>query len=128
MGHVADCNCNSVDLRDVVETLRHGWYGNHMFFEEHEDEIDPISGCIRSRGRYILPRDTLDCYSLVQHTITDINRKYIPMCDGLSGTLGSLIIDPDYETNLDGLPIDMVVMNVANTIGIKERGWRRNCQ
>jgi hypothetical protein len=103
----------------VVETLRHGWYGNRLFFKEHEQEIDPIYGCITYNGRYVLPCDMVDCYSLVQHTITDINTKYIPMCEGISGSLGSLVIDPSYETNLDGLPIDMVVLNVANTIGNK---------
>jgi hypothetical protein len=55
------------------------------------------------------------------HTIKSCDNKFIKLCPGLDGTMGNLIIDPGYVAEHEGLPIDMVVTNVANgPVGIHD--------
>jgi hypothetical protein len=112
--YVAECSTNITKLREVVNTLREGWYGNHHLFQRLEDEVDPISGLLKINDRVISRKDTIDCGRLFRHTIDEINRRFIVNCQGVDGVLGELIVDENYEGTLAGLPADMVMLDITN--------------
>lgn len=103
--HVAAKFENDRSMKQTVADLREGWYGNrHMLSEE--EAADPMN--------VIKP---VDCEALVRHSIKMANTRFIPMCPGLSGTIGNLVVTPhDFDLPADqaNYPIDMVVMNMAN--------------
>jgi hypothetical protein len=41
---------------------------------------------------------------------------FIPLCDGVSGTIGALTIDENYERDTTSIPIDTVVDNLTNQV------------
>jgi hypothetical protein len=110
--YVAECSTNATTLREVVNTLRKGWYGN--VFDRYEDDIDPLSGLLKINDRVFSSKDPIDCRCLFQHTIDEINHRYIQMCDGVDGVLGELVVDDSNEGTLAGLPADMVMLNITN--------------
>ena len=40
--------------------------------------------------------------------------KFIPLCDGISGTVEDLVIDENYVDEEVDVPIDTLVLNLAN--------------
>ena len=54
----------------------------------------------------IIEKQPVDCCKLFLKTIKMANTKYIPLCAGLSGELGSLQVDDNHIVNKEGLPID----------------------
>jgi hypothetical protein len=38
--------------------------------------------------------------------------KFIPLCEGISGTIGTLVVDGDYEEDPDAFPIDALVVDL----------------
>ena len=56
-----------------------------------------------------VPKVPVDCLNLFNHTIDEANTKFIKLFIGISGTIGSLVIDRNNRTNTDGLPIGYVV-------------------
>ena len=49
---------------------------------------------------------------VVSQTIKMANTNYIPLCAGLSGDLGSLQVDDNHIVNMEGLPIDVLILDV----------------
>ena len=87
-------------IKDAAMHLREGWYG--------------------TRGNHP-PSDTryhveTNCRKLVKTLMDFGNNKFVPMCDGISGVLGSLVIDPKYEPDLTGIPID-TLLNIVSKFG-----------
>ena len=54
----------------------------------------------------IIEKKPVDCYKLFMKTIEIANEKYIPLCAGLSGELGSLQVDDNHIVNKEGLSMD----------------------
>jgi hypothetical protein len=40
----------------------------------------------------------------------------LSLSDGISGTIGSLTIDPDYERDTTGIPIDTLVADLTDQV------------
>ena len=60
-----------------------------------------------------LPKRPVDCQKLIRKCVDNANTMFIPRCDGLSGTIGSLNVT---ETQPDGLvvfPIDALVVDLT---------------
>jgi hypothetical protein len=80
------------------------WYGNEKFFEDLENNNPNID----------LPYDeTIHYPALFQHCIDDANNKFIPLCEGLSGTMDNLIIDLNYKRVTEGIPVDVLMMDLV---------------
>jgi hypothetical protein len=39
--------------------------------------------------------------------------KFIPLCDGISGTIGTLVVDADYVEDIVSFPIDALVVDLS---------------
>jgi hypothetical protein len=52
----------------------------------------------------------------VQNAVKCENSTFIPLCDGLSGTIGALTTDTDYECDTTGIPIDTLVAHMTDEV------------
>jgi hypothetical protein len=41
------------------------------------------------------------------------NKKFIPMCDGIEGTIGALLVDENHKPDRTGIPIDMLIADLS---------------
>jgi hypothetical protein len=80
--------------------IHDGWYGNADMFQDGDNQFQAV----------------IDCKKLVQHAISCADTMSIPLSDGISGTIGALTIDPDYECDTTGIPIDTLVVNLTNQV------------
>lgn len=117
--HAAMMNHSGIKMKEVVRHLREGWYGNIrddgvVVETEDDDEVSLDS----QDGLPIIPYDHIekkevDCHALFRHAIDQANTKFIPMCVGISGTIGELVVDADHIANKENLPIDMFVLDIT---------------
>ena len=49
--------------------------------------------------------------------LNDAGHKFVPLCKGISGTIGSLDIDKNYMGEPTKLPIDTLVLNLMKVEG-----------
>jgi hypothetical protein len=56
---------------------------------------------------------------LFKHAIEVANEQFIPICDGIEGTLGLLVINENYKNDLHNVPID-IMLNMQNIIADEE--------
>lgn len=96
--HVALKFQNDFKMRDIVKYLREGWYGNgNQFIDGHPYQKKPV-----------------DCRKLWNTCLKFARTKFIPLCDGISGTVEDLVIDENYVDEEVDVPIDTLVLNLAN--------------
>jgi hypothetical protein len=84
-------------MKELVSNLREGWYGN--------GETYPVGHLYR--------KAPVDCRKLFQESVKAAATKFIPMCEGVSGTIGDLTIDPTYQEEEIDIPIDALVLDLA---------------
>jgi transposase len=95
--HAALCYFSGRTMKETVRHLREGWYGN-------EDTV-PV-GDLRHKA-------PVDCNKLFAESIKAAATKFIPLCEGISGTIGALHIDPTYQEDEIDIPIDALVLDLA---------------
>lgn len=93
-------------LYETVWHLRHGWYGNSHLFQ----------GDNRPEDYRVTEKSAVDCRKLFNHCVHNANTMSIPLCAGLSGSIGNLVIDEDHEANVDGMPIDIMLLNIGSAV------------
>ena len=99
-------------MKETVKNLREGWYGNlHLFKDTDTDELT-IDNIVTIR------KFSFNCRRLIRHSIKLMNEKFIKMCPGISGKIGTLVVDTDHIPNRDGAPIDMLIADVTRDISI----------
>jgi hypothetical protein len=91
-----------ITMKSTLQHLKWGWYGNHHLFDETGNRNCDID-------YRITKKDPVDCSKLFDHSIKLMNDKYIKMCGGISGTIGNLIVDPNYEGDVTGIPVDFLL-------------------
>jgi hypothetical protein len=64
-------------------------------------------------GRDLYRKALVDCGKLFQECITAAATKFIPLCEGISGTIGDLKIDQTYQEEEIGIPIDALVLDLT---------------
>jgi hypothetical protein len=84
-------------MKETVRHLREGWYGNNDTF--------PVG--------HSLHKAPVDCHKLFVESVKAAATKFVPLCDGISGTMGALIIDPTYQEDEIDIPIDALVLDLA---------------
>ena len=85
-------------MKQTVELLREGWYGSGDKY--------PLNHPYRKKEAC--------CEALVKNSIDMATKKFVPLCKGIEGSIGSLRVDENYKPESVNLPIDTLVMNVAN--------------
>jgi transposase len=84
-------------MKEMVSHVREGWNGN--------GETYPVGDLYR--------KAPVDCEKLYQESIKAAATKFIPLCEGISGTIGALTIDPTYQDDEVDIPIDALVLGLT---------------
>ena len=84
-------------MKEIVSHLREGWYGN--------GDTYPVDELCR--------KAPVDCGKLFQESVKVAATKFVPMCEGISGTIGALTVDPTYIDDEVDIPIDALVLDLA---------------
>jgi DDE superfamily endonuclease len=103
--YVRYLSTNKSTMKETVENVREGWYGNAIQWDR---------GTYKYKDDYRRQRkEAVDCSRLFKHVIKITNNKYIPICEGITGKLGSLIIDEEHVPNREGIPVDMLISSMS---------------
>jgi hypothetical protein len=84
-------------MKETVSHLREGWYGN--------GDTYPVGDLYR--------KAPVDCGKLFQESLKAAATIFVPMCEGISGTIGTLTVDPTYIDDEVDIPIDALVLDLA---------------
>lgn len=102
-------------MKKPVEHLREGWYGNREKYQGHViDEANKV--IIISETEMIPLKEHVNCEGLVKLSIKCANEIFVKMCDGLSGTIGNLNVDPNYEPPAEDLPINTFLATEVDAV------------
>jgi hypothetical protein len=52
-------------------------------------------------------KEGVDCSKLLRTSLDFAATKFVPLCDGISGTIGTLVVDGDYVEDAVAFPIDI---------------------
>jgi transposase len=118
--YAANKNSNTSRLKDVVTSLRDGWYGNNYIFDDNIENIDITTGLLILNNKIIWRKEPVDCCRLFDHVIKQANKKYIKICDGIEGTIGNLIVDDNHQQNMNNMPIDILLNFVQPLLEVEE--------
>ena len=55
----------------------------------------------------------VDCNKLFAESVKAAATKFLPLCEGISGPIGALIIDPTYQEDEIDIPIDALALELA---------------
>ena len=84
-------------MKDCVKYLKEGWYGNgDKFPDNHAYRKQPVN-----------------CQKLWDKCLHFAGTKYMDMCSGISGMMGQLEIDPNWQDESVSIPIDTLVVNLT---------------
>ena len=53
------------------------------------------------------------CSGLVKKIFDSANREFIPLCPGITGEIGGLIVDSAHERDTSEIPIDSYVLDLT---------------
>jgi hypothetical protein len=84
-------------MKQTVSQVREGWYGNHWDL--------PVGHSDRKEG--------VNCNKLSWTSLDFAATKFIPLCDGISGTIGTLVVDVHYVEDAVAFPIDALVVDLS---------------
>ena len=91
-------------MSQTVELLCEGWYGTidkypvgHPYFKKE-----------------------VPCEGLIMNSLKLATSKFVPLCKGISGTIGSLVVDPNYKAEKVSLPIDTLVSTMTKEVDIDD--------
>ena len=48
------------------------------------------------------------------HSLKMATTKFVPICRGIQGTIGSLVVDPNYTPEEVSVPIDTLIVHITN--------------
>jgi hypothetical protein len=84
-------------MKETMSHRREGWYGN---------EWDLPIGHSRRKC-------PVNCYKLFLTSFEYAATKFEPLCEGISGTIGNLVVDGTYNEDLIAFPIDTLVIDLT---------------
>ena len=82
-------------MRDVVRALREGWHGNGSEYP----------------ANHPLVKRAVDCRGLWRTCLKYARTTYIPICDRISGEIGTLVLDKTHTDEVCDFPIDTLVLD-----------------
>ena len=95
--HVALQHKYDSTMRDVVKALREGWHGNGSKYP----------------ANHPLVKRAVDCRGLWRTCLEYARTIYIPICEGISGEIGSLVLDETHTDEMCDIPIDTLVLDLT---------------
>lgn len=120
---VSYCHYGGRTMRDTVDHLRWGWYGNKHLFNMPPDtpstKFPPYVKVGKAKVRY---RNPVDCSGLVRKALKFANGKYLSIADGISGTIDNLEVDSSYKCTTEGMPIDMILIDLTSDESTENSG------
>ena len=84
-------------MKETVSHLGKEWHGNGGTY--------PID--------HLYCKAPVNCKKLYQESLKAAATKFVPICEGISGTIGALIIDPTYQEDEIYIPIDALVLDLT---------------
>ena len=85
-------------MKDIVNHLREGWYGNgDIYCNSHPCTKYPV-----------------DCWKLWATCLAIAGTKFVPLCDGISGEIRSVIVDETFFDESVTLPIDTLIVDLTS--------------
>ena len=84
-------------MKDVVKNLREGWYGNGDDY--------PVGHPLR--------KQPVDCRKLWQKCLDIAGTKFVTLCEGITGKIGSLVETEDFTNEPVDIPIDTLVIDMT---------------
>ena len=109
--HVALQHKYDMKMLDVVQALRVGWYGNGCEFADNHPKH----------------KRAVNCHKLWATCLRYAGTIYIPICDGISGDIGSLVVDQNHTDDPYVLPIDTLVLDLTKNDDLNvENGYFEN--
>jgi hypothetical protein len=84
-------------LKETVSHIREGWYGNEWDL--------PIG---HSRRKY-----PVNCCKLFLTSLEYAATKFMPLCEGIPGTIGNLVVDRTYEELPVAFSIEALVIGLT---------------
>ena len=83
-------------MQETVRHLREGWYRNgSTYLDGHP-----------------LKKGEIDCSKLIEHSLKIASTKFVPVCWGVNGTIGELVLDKNYIPKPCEVPIDTLVLTL----------------
>jgi hypothetical protein len=87
--------------KEVVKHLQEGWYG-------YKDAFDDVENRNPNVPIYVLA----------------MPKKFIPLCEGLSGTMENLVIDRNHKKVMDGIPVDLLMLELVQGLAQADMGTK----
>ena len=95
--HAAQYYKDDQKMKETVRLLREGWYGNgETYLDDHP-----------------LKKGEIDSEKLIDNSVKMALTKFVPVCRGIKGTIGELIIDKNYTPEPCEVPIDTLVLTLS---------------
>jgi transposase len=99
-----ESNSYGIKMKETIRNLRWGWYGNTHIIDDPNIDVD-----------YSINRkEAANCYDLFRHSIDMANTKFLPICFGLSGEMGALVVVEEHERETNGIPIDFLMIDLID--------------
>ena len=95
--HVALNHHLNTTMKEIVTHLRHGWYG--------KGELYPVGHPHQKRP--------VDCCKLWRTCVEIAGTKFVAICDGILGEIGSLAATETFTNEPVDLPIDILVVDLT---------------
>ena len=84
--------------KETVRLLRESWYGTLDKFPE---------GDLHRKAQ-------VNCKALSEHLLNLVTTKFVPICHGIKGTIGSLEFDETFVHESVNVPIDTLINDLSN--------------
>lgn len=84
-------------MKETVRLLREGWYGTGGKY--------PVGDMRR--------KNEVNCKALWMNSLKLATTKFVPICKGIDGTIGNLIIDENYVPEQVSVPIDTLILDLT---------------
>jgi hypothetical protein len=84
-------------MKETVSHIRGGWYDNEWDL--------PVSHSCR--------KYPVNCYKLFLTSLEYAATKFVPLCEGISGTIGNLVVNGTYEEDPVAFPIYALVIDLT---------------
>ena len=109
--HAAAMSFAGIKMKQTMKHVRDGWYGNVSEFDP-----DGVSILNQEPNHHHQLKQPVDCMKLFRKMVSMSNEKFIPMCEGITGTIGQLTIDSNHIPIRAGVPIDILMADMARFI------------
>ena len=108
--HAASMSFAGIKMKQTMKHVRDGWYGNLHEFDANGVPLITEPSYLHQQ------KQPVDCMKLFQKMVSMGNKKFIPMCEGISGTLGQLTVDTSHIPIRAGVPIDILMSDMARFV------------